>query len=217
MDEEPVLTPDSSGIFEMTLKIKPVSSQAARQKKVIITSAVKRKLSAIKFVLTGDVAVEIRWLINPDERYETDNGADVDNIIKPILDALCGPDGIIIDDCQVQSISSYWLDRDYADERIDIIIRFDPEAYHEKGNIIFVQFDKALCFPIKMNMTPSLINPLLDHIEERFKYKQALLNADWDVTSASLVMPIQRFFHRTRLNGFTVYQLQHFRSEPSEK
>src|SRR5207244_5710585 len=50
-------------------------------------------------LLTGEVAVEVEWVLH--ERYRWESGLmlttpDVDNIVKPLLDALCGPDALLI-------------------------------------------------------------------------------------------------------------------------
>jgi len=47
----------------------------------------------------GDVKVSIEWTLHEQDPYESDAAPDVDNILKPLLDVLCGPDGILIDDC----------------------------------------------------------------------------------------------------------------------
>ncbi|MCI5130534.1 MAG: RusA family crossover junction endodeoxyribonuclease [Candidatus Electrothrix sp. EH2] len=73
------------------------------------------------------------------KRYETDTSADIDNIIKPLLDSLCGPSGILIDDNQVQCVTCYWLDTsDYESEKINISIDYIDDEYISKEGLIFI-------------------------------------------------------------------------------
>ena len=52
----------------------------------------------------------IEWTVHEQDRYESDAAPDVDNILKPLLDGLCGPEGVLIDDCQVQAVDCRWID-----------------------------------------------------------------------------------------------------------
>jgi Holliday junction resolvase RusA-like endonuclease len=79
----------------------PVSFRAKREDKELIEKAIEVQLREIPWICTEDITIRIEWMINNRERYETDRTPDADNIIKPILDSLCGPDGVIVDDCQV--------------------------------------------------------------------------------------------------------------------
>ena len=85
---------------------------------------------------------------NERERYEADTLPDIDNILKVILDALCGPEGIMIDDAQVQSLTIYWLDTPSDNHQIEITLNFFPDEWKSKEGLEFIQFHKGLCFPI---------------------------------------------------------------------
>src|SRR5689334_14388427 len=89
----------------------PVSGQAKdRSRRADLKSAIGRLLKPIQYLLSGEVRLSIEWVIHEKERYETDRAPDVDGILKPLLDALTGPDGLIIDDSQVQSVCCSWID-----------------------------------------------------------------------------------------------------------
>lgn len=90
--------------------IPPVSLQA--------TSARKREFKALLSEAIGknttthfvhDVKVEFTWKIEEQRRYETHIVADLDNLLKPLLDAATGPTGVLIDDNQVQQIGASWI------------------------------------------------------------------------------------------------------------
>lgn len=120
-----MIFPSDSGLFTIRIPIKPVSLQASRRKKDVVTGAIRSITRTLDYLLAGDIAVMITWFINPEERYESGDPADVDNIVKPIMDALSGPEGIMVDDCQVQHLTCFWVDRDNTPERIQIDIESD--------------------------------------------------------------------------------------------
>ncbi len=88
--------------FEFTIKGPPVSSQTRnrrrlKQWKSEVKSAAQKQLSANASITHGEVTVTITY-------YYDGNSPDVDNIIKPIQDAL---NGIIYnDDAQVTETKS---------------------------------------------------------------------------------------------------------------
>ena len=79
----------------------PVSQQATSDSKAGLKSQVQAIISKANLFLTGEVRVNIDWMVHDRIRYETDQAPDIDNVIKPTLDAITGPSGILIDDCQV--------------------------------------------------------------------------------------------------------------------
>src|SRR5215213_8655356 len=97
-------SPPDDGRILLQLPLAPVSFQATATRKAAIVTLLKATAAPCQYLLSGDVKMEIQWEISARERYERDSSADVDNIVKPIMDGLCGPDGILIDDCQVQEL-----------------------------------------------------------------------------------------------------------------
>lgn len=86
----------------------PASLQSRRSKKGQASAISAAIASDTDQIFLGDVSVSIEWLVEEEDRYLSD-APDIDNILKPILDALCGPEGILIDDVQVQQIDVRWL------------------------------------------------------------------------------------------------------------
>ncbi len=206
--------PSEDGNTTFKVIVQPVSSQATRAKKDLVTEAIRKITKPVPKILSGDVKIEIIWFTNENERYESDNTADLDNIIKPILDALSGPDGIIINDCQVQSLGCSWQDRYGEPEHIEINLRYEPDAWFEKGNIMFVQLQDALCMPICKDFKLSeVFQQLLNILEKRLSYRNSIINSGRSYYEARGVMSIQRLFHRTRLNGFEVKRIDELRED----
>ncbi|MHA7862980.1 RusA family crossover junction endodeoxyribonuclease [Flagellimonas marinaquae] len=96
--------PPEFGELTLSFSLQPVSLQSSSRKKEFIKNEIRKTTSKLKYLLSGDVKVEIQWILHEQERYESGESPDIDNIIKPILDGISGPNGILIDDCQVQTI-----------------------------------------------------------------------------------------------------------------
>ena len=204
--------PSKYGQSKLQVFIRPVSTQATRVQKDQVISAIREITKAIDKIITTDISVNITWFVNEDERYELDSSADVDNIIKPIIDAISGPSGIIVNDCQVQHLSCNWRDRYDEPEHIEIEISYEPDAFFEKDKIIFVQVRGALCMPIHGGMENEALKILLDDFEMKLWTRDRLLEMGNTYYQARSVMSIQRYFHRTRVGEFKVKRIEELRA-----
>lgn len=160
-------------------------------------------MPATEFLLSGDVSLEIQWTLHESVRYETDTAPDVDNILKPLLDSICGPKGILIDDNQVQHVSCSWMDWTTLQQRLDITLRFASDLFVSKEHLVFVDFGKSLCFPVNESAPREGLELFLSVIETQLQTRQRLRSLGLNYEAAQGVMPIQRFFHRSRLAQFT--------------
>ena len=198
----------------ITLPVAPVSLQAKSAAK----HALKEKLQAITkplhYLLCDDVAIEIEWRIHERVRYETDYSPDVDNIIKPLLDGLCGPNGILIDDNQVRSISTSWHGWTKQDQEISIRIKYETDAYIPKGNLVFIETENSMCFPLQGGLKAKTYWLLIDNLEKRLA-KRNHLRQSHTYEAGQSVMPIQRLFHKSRVQGFPISTLAEFKRKLS--
>lgn len=86
----------------------PVSFQGSQGARRRLEQAVRDAATKPGRLLTGEVGIEIEWFLHEKRRWESPHTLgtpDLDNILKPIIDGLCGPAGLLIDDCQVQSVA----------------------------------------------------------------------------------------------------------------
>lgn len=92
-----------AGRVDILSTVDPITLQAdpARKRafKDALGTAVQR---ATKGIFTHDVEVTLIWSVEEARRYQAHIVADLDNVMKPILDAVTGPDGVLIDDNQIQ-------------------------------------------------------------------------------------------------------------------
>lgn len=206
--------PPEFGELILSFDFEPVSLQSSSTKREFVKNEIRKITSTLKYLLSGDVKVEIQWLVHEQERYESANAPDMDNIIKPILDGLTGPDGILIDDCQVQTIGSHWIDWTKHEHRINIIIQFIPDEYVTKKNLIFISLDKNLFIPMHSDLPWDVKEIIVTHLEKGMALRNAFLKQTGDYYQAKYFMSIQRLFHKSRvIEKFTCIDLGAFKIE----
>lgn len=197
--------PPEFGEIEFHLHVPPISQQAKAVDKKRISSLVRSYTSPFQYLLDDDVTVDIEWQVHEKSRWETDASADVDNIMKPLLDGLCGPEGIIIDDCQIRSLSSTWFGWIIDDHRVTIRIKYDPDHFCLKDGLVFVRLQGALCYPVPKEVRKTGVTLLwLDSLKNALTSRQVLEQFTGNYYPARYLLP-RGFFHRTRLKGFRVY------------
>lgn len=193
--------PPEFGELTMSFSLQPVSLQSNTKKKDFVKNEIRKKTQSLNYFLSGDVKVEIQWIVHEQERYESADSPDMDNIIKPILDGLSGPHGIIIDDCQVQTIGSHWIDWNKKEHRINIFVRYISEEFISKKNLVFVNMGNNLFMPFHTDLPEEANDLLLDHLKTRFDLKNMILEQTDDYYQSKMFAPIQRVFHKSRIHG----------------
>lgn len=196
--------PPESGTLDFCIAFAPISLQARSSRKRVATAEFQKNLPSTEFLLSGDVSLEIEWLIHEETRYESDAAPDVDNILKPLMDALCGPTGILIDDNQVQSIMCSWIDWTRTDELLSVRIRFTPGDFVRKDGLMFVAMTNSLCMPINRNLPAEALRELLYDFKLQFDTRRKWRERGYDYHTANSFMSLQRVFHRSRVTRFDV-------------
>lgn len=108
-----------------------------QSKKIVrdkIVQLIQNELLKFKWIILGKVIVDFGWYLNAVERQETDKIGDIDNISKPIQDALAGEKGILIDDSQISGLYSFWMSRNemIVDNILRIEIKFNNDETLKK-------------------------------------------------------------------------------------
>src|ERR1700731_778951 len=161
--------PPEGGELEFILPISPVSSQAKSLQREAAIKSIRNVLRPLEYVLTGDIALDIAWMVPGRLRYESDISPDLENITKPLIDGFCGPEGILIDDCQIKSFGSAWMDWMRSDHQIRITIHFIDDQFMLKQNLTFIQMEGALCLPIEGHLEPQPLKILLEAYRVRIQ------------------------------------------------
>jgi hypothetical protein len=217
LPDQPYESPPDGGLIRLPISSGPVSLQGSGPAKDFFRATLNDVTRRFRYFLSGDVKLDVEWWILERVRYESNNSPDIDNTLKLVSDSLCGPDGILFDDCQVQSISCRWVDNYVPEQRLVIEISFRPELHIDKDGLLFVHVGRSLCMPINEKLPTSALLLMLDLIEQSFAANRALLNLTHDYVLASGVLPIQRLFHRGNLKGYRIKELDFFRRELQEK
>jgi Holliday junction resolvase RusA-like endonuclease len=190
---------------ETTIKIngQPLSNQSSKsEKKKALQEKIHNNIGEFDKYLISDVKVEIIFYCYEETRYENNNTIDIDNIIKPILDAISGKLGIIVDDNQVQTIVCSWLDIHSGDEFFEIKISCFDQQYISKSDIAFVEIKRYLYLPFDKSLCKNAINSLISTYKYQFEQFDKLIELGVARDDARAILPSQRLFHKNRLTDF---------------
>lgn len=140
--------PSPFGKLELVVPGAPVSVQSSKAMRDAYLEKIRSLLAGYKYVLTGQSMLEVVWRVSAKSRYETDAKADIDNCLKPIIDAFTGPGGLFINDCQLKALYICWRSTDSGDESLVFNFEYDPEQYCRREGLAFLKLQKGLCFPV---------------------------------------------------------------------
>ena len=191
--------PPKYGPLQFTIEGPPISLQAKSFRKDKIRSKVNNALDQVQYFLSDDVQVEVCWYIHERSRYEKDSAPDIDNIVKPIMDAISGVNGILLDDCQVQAISCYWVDSYTGNQRVELSIDYQPEAWVRKNGLRFVHVRNGLCYLLPGNLNAEQSRLIVRMLKKMVDDRDAFVNSSVSYYSSKPIMSSQRVFHRTRI------------------
>ncbi|SFN97851.1 RusA family crossover junction endodeoxyribonuclease [Salegentibacter flavus] len=192
--------PPEFGELLFAFDFEPVSLQSSAVKRAFIKYEIRKVTSTLGYLLSGDVKVEIQWLVHEQERYESAHAPDMDNIIKPILDGLSGPQGVLIDDCQVQTIGSHWIDWTKKEHQINISIRYIPDDFVTKKNLVFINLGGNMYIPFHTDLPAQVKETLITHLEKGMALRNEFLKETGDYYQAKFFQSVQRLFHKSRIN-----------------
>jgi len=199
--------PPLSGELEFSVFSRPVSLQSSRSQRDRIKRLIQKIVIPVEYLLSGDVRLEIQWIVPEKFRYESDSSPDIDNIIKPLLDALSGPRGIMIDDCQVQDVKCYWEDWEKPHQQINIKIIFEHDQWLTLDGLKFIHVQDGLCFPFPISIPDDTRQAYAKVLKTSMAVKHKLENNLEDYYRMKLILPYQRFYHRSKLFKFEIIDI----------
>lgn len=188
--------------------VRPISLQGTSGNKAALTQVLAEMLVDIDRIVLSDVRVTIEWILHEDERYLGTSSPDVDNIIKPILDAMSGPAGIVANDYQAQSVQAYWIDGPvHGPHRLTIRVQAMPIDFYPRAGIYWVAWPDGYCWPLWSTLPPEAGQRMLQGLDEMLCSFNEAVASGIDPAQANLFMPQVRRFGRGRLKGFDVVEL----------
>jgi Holliday junction resolvase RusA-like endonuclease len=178
------------GELSFSFILQPVTVQGKQAARSAFRNTIQEELQHFQYLLSGDVSLEITLQVHQSDRYESDASPDLDNFLKPLLDSLTGPNGILIDDCQIRSLGINWISWGRHDTKIELQLRFADDEYVAKRGLLFVQIDRSpLCMPIDTTLPKSQQRILLLLMRHQFRTRDKLKGKGWDYYSSSEVPP----------------------------
>ena len=98
-----------------------------------------------RWLYSNEIHLEIILHVDVQTVLETDEAADLDNYAKAILDGLKGPNGIMIDDTQVQALTISWIDG-YSPPAFTVAAKGSPDDFVLKPQD-FYEMPDGLWYP----------------------------------------------------------------------
>ncbi|WP_406311990.1 RusA family crossover junction endodeoxyribonuclease [Streptomyces sp. NBC_00114] len=198
------------GRVDIRSTVDPISLQADPHRKRLfkdaLASAVQR---GTRGVFTHDVELNLVWFIEESRRYQTHLVADLDNILKPILDAVTGADGIMIDDNQIQSIRVSWVT---PGPQTGFELEFTAlmgDDYVSREGLSFVEFSADRCYILPQAERPVQV-VLVQAYRANLAAYQKMLGEGISESVAQMALPSTRPFPRARLGKFEVFHHEDF-------
>lgn len=202
--------PSPLGEAAFTLMGSPASVQSKKDVRDAYVASIREQFKDIKYLLTGELMLDVTWYLPAKSRFETDAKADIDNCIKPIIDAFTGPEGLFIDDCQIRGLYVCWRHIESDDERLVFEFKFQADQYSLKDQLAFVQLDGALCTPVNLNWPVPAKALWAGMLKTNEATKAILEKIGVSYPAVASFLGGNQPFHRTRVNGFTVLSLQDY-------
>lgn len=197
---------------EIRSAIDPLSLQASGERKKAFQAALGEAVrEATVGVFTHDVEATLIWYIEEARRYQTHIVADLDNVMKPILDAITGADGVLVDDNQIQSIKASWVTPGAFGSGFELslgpLMRSD---YVKREGLSFVEFAADRCYMLHGSLGEEAAALMVSGWRRMVRTYGDLVSRGIPEPDARYILPMLRPFPRARLGRFRVRHEREF-------
>lgn len=193
----------------------PLSLQARRTRLSELKAALSSAIAeATTFLMTHDVEVSLTWFVTEEERYQSHTAADLDNVLKPLIDSAVGPSGVMVDDNQVQSIRAYWMTPGSLGSGFELEFQsLIPQDVVTRDGTAFVEFERDRCFILPGH--PEAWPALVEGYRQLLAGQEELRSMGAADDVARGLNPVARPWHsqRVRLQGFKLFHHTHMFDE----
>ena len=208
----PFQLPPPPGLLAFEINLRPVSLQSSSKLKREVKRQVGEIVEAADYLLSGEVEVGITWILHERERYYGVHSPDIDNILKPLIDAISGPRALLVNDCQVQSVRCHWIDWSSDDHKVQFELRFSPDDWIPKSHLVWVEVKNKLCMPLNTDIPVVGQHLLLESWSKMFSAREEIVSLTNSYSAGKYMMPVQMPFHRARLRGYNIVSLKEMKS-----
>lgn len=184
-----------NGEIKFIAPVKPVSSQNNGEQKRTFRDEIQKITSKSQYIVTGTCWVAIDYYCQHIKRQKNPGVYDMDNIVKPILDALGGLKGLIVDDVLVDRVTVNWIDTPH-DDHIEIEIQYPDLLFVKKSELLFVKSDSGWCFPAPHDLIK--YDAFLVLIRKYFEVWNSIKSED-DYYDSIYMLPIQPFLYYSKI------------------
>ena len=205
-------TPSPFGEEQYVLLGSPASVQSKKAVRDAYLKSIRDQLKDLKYLLTGEIMLDITWLVSAKHRYETNAKSDIDNCIKPIIDAFTGPEGLFVDDCQLRGLYICWRHIESGEERLVFDFKFQGDQYSVKKELGFVQLQGGLCSPVNLDWPKEYRAVWAKALNEGRLAKDKLETLGASYLSVSGFLAGNQPFHCSRVTEFPILSLDEFSS-----
>lgn len=184
--------------IHLTIGMDQIVSGQSRGKTIEqLEKQIQKELSRISWLIYGDVFIDISWYFSCKEKRATDKVGDLDNITKPLLDSFCGPDGFMIDDCQVKGLYTCWRSKFPEGSALDTVqvdVRFSNSECLSKRNLVFVPVKEPLY--VAIDESSAIVQKIFSESERRkIGFIDSYPSIPYEIVDKGV-------FHKTRIQAF---------------
>jgi Holliday junction resolvase RusA-like endonuclease len=212
------------GEWSKTFTLSPITRDAPNEARKEFRNALLGQLESA-FLFSGEVSLSMTLYLMEHKVLEEAKYGDLDNHMKPILDALKGPEGLLIDDSQVQHMQASWIDVS-GEEFFELKIKASPDDFVMKPVALY-EMHNRLFYPISSQMwTAEGIMQVPEEVaayqlktletitKERKRRRHELVQGGATKIDAfeqtRELAPVQMGFHKTKVveSGFQLIELK---------
>jgi len=191
--------------FYFNLNISPVTHQgtssSAKERKRKLQASIRNVLKNVDFYITGDITFHLLWNLHEHKRIETGSAADIDNILKPIIDGFTGFEALLIDDNQIDDVQAQWAHYyDYDNDKFTVTIKYDEHQLIRKDSLFLLELEPSIYIPIKIHSDENARKVELENILSAYDERKRAIDAEGYNRATRRKNRMQRFFHLTRID-----------------
>lgn len=194
-----------NGLVKFSAFLKPVSTQNNGAKRAAFKNELQEITKNSKYIIIGTCWIAIDYYCQHVKREKNPGVYDIDNIIKPILDALVGYNGLLMDDVIVNRVTVNWIDTP-LDDYFEVEIEYPNLLFTEKETLVFLKESSGWCFPSSFQLIKN--EKYIERMRNYYSIWNGISNED-DYYNVLGTLPIQNFVYYSKIKdkGYNFFEL----------
>lgn len=191
----------------------PISDFAALgssgKKKRALTEQIRSATKQSLYIFTSRIRISLDIYQSEFQRIKNPNSYDIDNLGKPILDALSGSEGLYVDDSLIERVMINWIDSLVQKVEVEVDVPFP--GFMLKTEAAYVR-SGSWCFPFWKPFLGEHRASMPNYIAstKRFFDVWNSIRGDDDFAAKRYLLPLGNFVPTNKLRdrGFDLYDLE---------